>query len=443
MELPIAWSFLGFQDFEIWIVIIGALACSSAGLIGCFLILRRMALMGDAISHAVLPGIVIAVMITGEISSWPVLFGAGLVGVLTPYLVDSLKSTGRVYEDASIGIVFTMLFSLGVILIANMGNVHLDVECVLYGEIATAPFDTWILASGQKLGPRAVWILGGVFLLNVAFIVLFFKELKVCTFDPGLAEAMGLHPKRIHYMLLGMVALTTVAAFESVGSIIVVAMLIAPGAAAYLLTDRLGVMLLLSVGVGVLCSVLGFTMASQMGGKISIAGSMATVAGLLFGVAFLFSPRYGVLVRFWRRFRLRRRLIREHILGDLYRALEKGQDWLSENTLFGQREDDAGLQRKVANKLLHKGMILWESGKLRLTPSGQAEAGSLVRAHRLWELYLEQNLGIPADHVHRSADDIEHFLSPEIQAEIEKKLQYPDTDPHGKPIPKMMSRDES
>ncbi|TNE48650.1 MAG: iron ABC transporter [Deltaproteobacteria bacterium] len=432
--LSIASSFLGLQSYEWWVIAIGALVCISSGILGCFLILRKMALMGDAISHSVLPGIAVAAWLTGSLSSFPAILGATVVGLLTPMLIDVLRSTGRIHEDASLGLVFTILFSAGVVMIANMGNIHLDLDCVLFGEIATTPFDRWIV-SGVDLGPRAFWSLGAVLLLDIGFVVLFYKELKVSTFDPILAASMGLRPRVLHYMLLGMVALTTIAAFESVGAILVVAMLIAPGAAAYLLTDRLAIMLLLSALIGVLCAGLGYGMALAMGGKVSVAGTMSTTAGLLFAGAFLFSPRYGLVSQAWKRVQLSRRLRREHILSTLYRWEEDGGEWMEQSKMCELLQLSLRALRRSGQTLMQKGWLLWEDGRMHLTKTGRKRGQELVRAHRLWEAYLEDKLNYPPDHVHRDADEMEHFLSPELQRQLELSLDSPATDPHGKPIP--------
>ncbi len=432
--LPFAASFLGLQSYEWWVVAIGVLVCVSAALVGCFLILRKMALMGDAISHSVLPGIAVAAWLTGSLNSWAAFIGASIVGLLTPVFIDLLKSSGRIHEDASLGLVFTVLFSVGVIMIANMGNIHLDLDCVLYGEIATTPFDRWVVG-GVDLGPRPFWTLGVVLLLNISFIAVFYKELKIATFDPALAASMGMRPKLIHSMLLGMVALTTIAAFESVGAIIVVAMLIAPGAAAYLLTDRLSLMLLIAAIVGALCALLGYGMALGLGGKVSISGSMAAMAGILFASVFLFSPRYGVLIQAWKRVKLTQRLQQEHILATLYRHEEKGSSWLAQGELCDTLQLSLKQLHTAGQNLLRQGLLLWEGESLRLTPTGSDRGSELVRAHRLWETYLERKFGLPPDHLHRSADEMEHFLSPAMQEELAHSLDQPEVDPHGTPIP--------
>ena len=270
---------------DFWVILTGILAASALGLIGSFLVLRQNGMLGDAISHAVLPGLVLAFLITSSRNVVPMVIGAGLFGLLTAYLTELLSQTRRVYSDAAMGIVFTLLFAVGVIMVALFAEqVDLDQECVLYGEIAYTPWNTFVVG-GTDLGPRSVWILGGVLLANLAFILLFYKQLKISSFDPQMAVAVGIREKLWHYLLMTMVSLTVVSAFESVGAILVVAMLIIPGATAYLLTSRLHIMLMLSVLIGIICAVGGFLGASYY--DASIAGFMAVVGGLVFALVLI------------------------------------------------------------------------------------------------------------------------------------------------------------
>ena len=280
---------------DLWIIIIASLVAMGCSTVGCFLVLRRMSMLGDAISHAVLPGIVIAFMFTGSRNIVPMLLGAGALGLLTSFLTDMLTRHGKLQSDASIGVTFTWLFAIGVILISQFaGHVDLDIDCVLHGEILYAPFDT-LQVSGVNIGPRTAWTMGIVALANALFVFFGWKQLKVCAFDPGLATALGINVAAWHYALMGAVSVTTVAALESVGVILVVAMLTVPANTAYLLTDRLWVMVLLANVVGIAAAVAGYAFASAIDG--SIAGAIATVSGLLYVAAALFSPTHGVIAK--------------------------------------------------------------------------------------------------------------------------------------------------
>ena len=267
------------------VILTGILAAGSCALIGSFLVLRKNAMLGDAISHAVLPGLVIAFLITSSRNVVPMLLGAAVMGLFTAYLTETLGRTKRLYTDAALGVVFTTLFAIGVILVAVFANsVDLDQDCVLYGEIAYTPWNTLVIG-GMDLGPRPLWILGGALIADLLFIVFFFRQLVICSFDPEMAKAVGINERLWHYLLMTMVSLTVVAAFESVGAILVVAMLIVPGATAYLLTSNLKLMLVLSVLVGIIAAVGGFYGAAAL--DASIAGMMSVVAGLVFAVAMI------------------------------------------------------------------------------------------------------------------------------------------------------------
>lgn len=267
-----------------------AVACA---LPGVFLVLRRMALVSDAISHAILLGIVLAFFLTKDITSPILVAAATLTGVLTVSLVEIINRTKLVKEDTALGLVFPVLFSIGVILIARFaGNVHLDVDAVLMGELAFAPLDR-LIALNYDFGPKAFYVMSGILLLNVLFIVIFYKELKLATFDTGLAAALGFSPAILHYALVTLVSVTAVGAFDAVGSILVVALMITPPAAAYLLTERLSLMLLYSALIGMLSAVGGYWIAHLL--DASIAGSMATMTGIVFCLTLLTAPNRGII----------------------------------------------------------------------------------------------------------------------------------------------------
>lgn len=288
---------------QLEIQLIAMVVAAACALPGVFLVLRRVAMMSDAISHAILPGLVLAFFVTEDLASPLLIVAAAATGLLTVVLIEALSRTRRVKEDAAIGLVFPVLFSIGVVLIARFASdVHLDVDAVLLGELAFAPFDRATLG-GTDLGPRALWVMGPVLLLNLAFLAAFFKELKLSTFDAGLAAALGFAPGALHYALMGLVSVTAVGAFDAVGSILVVALMVGPPAAAYLLTDRLTAMLALSAGIGVACALAGYWTANLF--DTSIAGAMATAVGVAFGLAFAFAPERGLVAQARRRKRQR------------------------------------------------------------------------------------------------------------------------------------------
>ena len=281
-----------------WIALMGFLVATACGLVGNFLIVRRMALVGDAISHSVLPGLVIAFLVAQSRHSTAMFAGALVAGIFTTLVIELIHKKSRVKQDAAIGITFSSLFAVGVILVSVYASkVDLDQECVLYGEIGTIPLDApYVQIGSLVLGPPSLVRMAVVTLVVALLIVMFYKELLVSSFDPGLAFSLGINATVVHYSLMSALSVVVVSAFESVGAILVIAMLILPGATAALLSQRLPRVLLLSVLHAALSSVLGVMLALWL--ECSIAGAMVVVGGVMFVLAWVFSPSEG-LVRRW------------------------------------------------------------------------------------------------------------------------------------------------
>ena len=357
------------------VAVVTAVACA---LPGCFLVLRRTAMVSDAISHSVLLGIVLAFFVVESLTSPLLVLGAAVIGLLTVVLVELLKSTGLVREDTAIGLVFPALFSLGVILVSRYaGDVHLDTDAVLLGDLAFAPLDRLIVA-GWDLGPRSLVVMAAILAVNAAAILLFWKELKLATFDASLARTLGFSPTLVHYGLMAIVSVTAVGAFNAVGSILVVALMIGPPATAYLLTDRLSTMVALSAAGGAAAAVGGYWAAHWV--DASIAGMIATAAGLEFLLAFLFAPSRGLVAIARRRARQRVRfaetMLAIHLLhheGTPEAAAESRVAHLRDSL----RWDDDFADRIVRNAARH-GLVSRDDGRLALTDRGREEAAAAL-----------------------------------------------------------------
>ena len=283
-----------------WMVLAGALCAMSCALVGNFLVLRRLSLIGDAISHAVLPGIAAAFLWTGSRSTWIAMVGAAIVGVLTVWLTEFIRRYGRVEESAAIGVVFTAMFALGLMMIARTDHVDLDPSCVLYGNLETIVLDT--VATPLGAVPQVVLELGCIFLLNSVLIVVLYKEWTLSTFDAGLAAAQGISPAFFHYLLAAMVAVTCIVAFRAVGNILVIAMLIVPPSIAYLCCSRLSNMILLSLVAAIAVALFGhiaaITIPHAFGFKsANSAAMMALVSGVLLVMAIFGSGKGGLVVQ--------------------------------------------------------------------------------------------------------------------------------------------------
>ncbi len=259
------------------IAVAAAIACS---LPGVFLLLRGVALMSDAISHAILLGIVVMFLAVQQLHSHWLLWGAAAAGMVTVWCTEKLIQTGRIKKETAIGLVFPLFFSIGVILISLYArNVHLDSDMVLLGDIAFSPFHR-LCINGWDMGPYALWQLGGVVLINLFAIALFFKELRMVAFDPEYAQVSGFSPVRMHYLIMLLASITAVAAFDIVGSIVVVALMITPAATAFLLTNQLHTMIAFSLFFGGCAALFGCIFAFLC--DVSIAGSIALMAGIFF-----------------------------------------------------------------------------------------------------------------------------------------------------------------
>jgi manganese/zinc/iron transport system permease protein len=430
------WTFL-----DSWIVMVGVLGACSCALLGNYLVLRRMSMMGDAISHAVLPGLAIAFLVSGSRESLPMLIGAILIGILTTLLIQAIDRLSGLDRGASMGVVFTTLFALGLILIKQAADhVDLDPGCVLYGAIELTPLETYSWF-GLEI-PRAAVTNGAMLMINLVFVILFFKELKITSFDPGLATTIGINANLMQYLLMTLVAATTIAAFESVGSILVIAMLIVPAAAAHLLTDRMGVMLLISLLIAALSAVLGhvgaITVPTWFGFQdTSTAGMMAFTAGLIFSLVMLFAPRYGVIVRWMHQLFLSFKIVRDDILGFLYRYHEVAQVDASPVTVNQVREAlKAGIGVNIAIwGLTRRKLIKRVAQELTLTAPGFEKGKQLIRSHRLWETYLCNQLGYCDVDIHRQAHELEHFTDAHLQKRLGRATGNPAVDPHQRKIP--------
>lgn len=366
------------SSHQLDIILLASLTAVTCALPGVFLVLRRVALMSDAISHAILLGIVLAFILTKNLSSPLLIVGATLIGVLTVTLTEMIIKTQKLKADAAIGLVFPLLFSIGVILInKSVGDVHLDADCVLFGEIAFSPFKRFVF-NGIDLGPQATWIMLCALALNTLFITLFYKELKIATFDTGLAAALGFMPAIIHYALMSIVSITAVAAFESVGSILVVALMITPPAAAYLLTERLSRMIMISALIGMLSAISGYGLAYIL--DASIAGSMATMSGVIFFLVLIFAPERGLLAKFilrkWTKWEFAEETLAIHLLQAEMAHAENSEHvvgHMHEHMLWTKDYSSEVIAQAITDGLIQK-----KGEELQLTALGRAKAKNTI-----------------------------------------------------------------
>lgn len=366
-----------FDNIPLMIMLVGMLVGIASSLVGTFLVLRGSSMLSDAIGHSIVFGIVIVWLLTHQQSGPLQIIGAALTGILTVFLTELLVSTQRVKKDAAIGLVFPVLFSIGVLLLNFYArDVHIDTHTVLLGEIGFVWLDT-VTLGGYRV-PVSLLSIGGMTLLNGLFVLLFYKELKLAIFDTALAKALGFMPGVLFYALLMLTSGTAVAAFDAVGAVLFVAFVIVPPSAAYLLTNRLWLMLIYGMLISILSSVSGYYLAVAW--DVSIGGMMAVMTGIFLLLAFLTGPHYGLLAQVARR-RGQRHLNENRTLAVHLYNHESGPDQAVENVTQALRDHlhwDAAKARRVVQRSRDQGHITQDGEWLHLTPAGRAIAREIL-----------------------------------------------------------------
>jgi manganese/zinc/iron transport system permease protein len=432
------------------VMLVGAAAAVACALPGIFLVVRGMGLMGDAISHAILPGIAIGFLLSGSRDSVWMFLGAAIAGVAAAMLTQLLHRVGRVERGAAMGTVFTIFFSVGLVLMVQTADsVDIDPHCVLYGAIELVPLDTVTVGLGSVIDPivlpQAMMPILIVLGISVVFIGLLWKELRIASFDPALARTLGFHSDVLLQLIMVLTAATCVACFEAVGSVMTVTFIVAPAATALLLSRKLIVVAMLSVVLAIGAAVIGHIGAIYVPGwffgegiDTSSSGMMAVAAAALFGAAVLFSPHRGVLSRRVAMRRLATTIAREDALGLLYRLLERKESTADSDVrglLSGDVRIGANRVQRVLGVLKQRSLATCRGGVWALTPSGHTQAAGLVRAHRLWETYLSTRSQVPLSHLHTAAERLEHVTDAKLAGALELEVGGVTLDPHGRDIP--------
>ena len=423
--------FFSLQDPAVRYALMGSVLLGiSCGLLGSFIVVRKMALFGDTLSHAVLPGVALGFMWNMSKDPLAIFIGATLAGLAGGALVTLIGQTTRLKEDTALGLVLASFFAVGICLLTRIQKISTGNKGGL---------DDFLFGQAAAMGKDDVTLMLVVTLLAVLAITFFYKELLVTSFDNAFAGAVGLPVSLIHYALMLLLAFSVVIALQAVGVVLVSAMLITPAAAAYLLTDRMHVMLLLASIFGVVAGAAG-AFFSFLGNNLPTGPLMVMGASLVFVLAFLFGPRHGVVSRWWRQSSRSARVQRENTLKAVYHVLESRSfdgEGVSLRELAERRRETIEDVRRQTQQLRKHGMAtLHEDDEaVHLTPDGWQRACEIVRNHRLWELYLTNEARIAPDHVHDDAEIIEHVLGEETVRQLERALNHAKEDPHGRPIP--------
>jgi len=392
------------------------------GLLGCFIVLRNMSLIGDALSHSILPGIVVAFMLFGY-STTAFFIGSVIAGLIAAFLITLLQNYIRVKNDAAIGIIFTFMFSMGVIGISWLSNsegVHLDLKDFLFGNVLAVETEELVISA----------IMSAVVII---LMITMYRGLFTTSFQADIAATLGFSSHKIHYVMMFMLSLVVVASIRSVGVILVVAMLITPASAALLISDRLPKVLVSSSLIGMISAFSGLLISIVL--DTPPGPSMAVVTTFFYLLVVLFAPTRG-LIPVWRS---RQKQEMRVVIEDILKRLGSGKN--GETMTLEELKSRLGHSSKVLQKWLQKmkklGLIDQNQTEIVLTESGRLRANQLVRAHRLWETFLVEELGLAPDQIHEDAERVEHHLSDEEINEVDDSLGFPEKDPHGSPIPRI------
>lgn len=426
-------TFFAFEHITLIYGAIGAvLLGTSCGLLGCFVVLRKMSLLGDSIGHAVLPGICVAFLITQTKSAPTIFLGAVVAGVLATLFISGVTRFSRIKPDTAIGLALSGFFGLGIVLLTR-------IQRMSFGD--QSGLDKYMFGDAAAIGVDDLRLMAVVTIAAILAMIIFYRQLLVTAFDETFAATIGIPIRLVQLVLMTLLALAIVTALQAVGVVLVSAMLITPAATAYLLTDRLPWMLVLAAVIGSLSGFFGLFISFLLNG-IPTGPCMVLTAASLFTLAFLFSPTHGALIRVVRRVRRSRRVQRENLLKTILALLNNGDasKALPLSAIAEARAESIAYVGRIARSLRSAGMGTLNPQGLTLTPAGLDRAAQLVRNHRLWELYLTQEASIAPDHVHRDAEEIEHVLGEELVNKLRDMLDHPDRDPHGRKIPQ--SRDE-
>jgi manganese/zinc/iron transport system permease protein len=422
-------DFFSFTDPNVRYVTAGSIIlAATASIVGCFSFLQKKSLSGDAVAHAVLPGVCLAFMIAGTKNPVFILFGAFITGWVSMLLIDYLPSKSKIKEDTAIGLILSVMFGIGIVLLTTIQQ---------SGNAAQSGLDHFLFGKAASMMPEDVITFGIVAVLILSITLLYFKSFTVVIFDASFAQSIGYPVRFIRFLLTSLTVLAVVVGIQAVGVVLMAALLITPAAAARYWTDDLKRMIGLAASFGALSGLFGAFISYT-------APSMPTgpwIVMVLSGIAFLsffFAPGKGLVIRALEQRQIRKKIDSENILKVFYQLGEAQEDFgrLQSIPSLGERRFFRGTTLEKGLKTLTRmGDLKKSENRWQLTLQGKEKAQRLVKLHRLWEVYLTKYLRIAPDHVHEDAETIEHLLTPELEQQLEQLLEFPARDPHQSEIP--------
>lgn len=422
-------EFFGMGDPNIRYVVFGSviLAVSSA-VVGTFTFLKKRALTGDAVAHSVLPGVCLAFILSGSKNPFALIIGAFITGWLSLLFIDLVTKKSKIKEDTAIGLTLSVFFGIGILLLTAIQRT---------GNVSQSGLDHFLFGKAASLVGEDLMVFSITGILLILTIVAFYKELKVISFDPNFSTSSGVPVKALDLLLTSLTVLAVVIGIQAVGVVLMAAMLITPAAAAKYWTDKLLSMVLLAALFGAISGVSG-AFISYVAPSMPTGPWIVVIISMIAIFSFFLAPKKGIISKELQQKRNKDKILEDNILKLFYHLSEKNDDFFANRTLSEMMEKrkmdqiqlKRGLKRLISYRYLQKDGENW-----KLTEVGRAKGKRIVKLHRLWEVYLTNQLQIAPDHVHEDAETIEHIITPEIEAELEKLLKYPEMDPHKERIP--------
>lgn len=419
--------FFTFQDPSItWVVLGITLLGIGSAYVGTFSFLDKKALLGDAISHAVLPGICLGFILAGEKNPVYIVTGAFLSGALATFLSSWLKKNTKLSEDTIIATILSVFFGIGIVMLTALQK---------SGNPEIAGLNSFIFGNAIGISETDLMIYGGLSLTIIAVLTLLLKEFRLMVFDPNYGKAIGFPMEAIRFLFNVLMILAVVIGIQAIGVVLMAALLITPGAAARFWTDRLNPLLILAACFSIISGILG-TYISFVLPQMPTGPWVVVFLSLIALLSFMFSPKSGIIFRYFSRKSYLRKTHRDHLMKALYKAKEENKNGLTIDEIYELYPYQKAQIDQSIKDLLQEGFISKNQSLVKLTTQGISDAMRIVRLHRLWELYLNEYMNIAPDHVHESAEQMEHLLTPELEAMLEKRLNFPTLDPHQETIPR-------
>lgn len=419
--------FFTFQDASIAFIVIGiTLLGIGSAYVGTFSFLDKKALLGDAISHAVLPGICLGFILAGEKNPIYIVGGAFVSGAIATFLSSWLKENTKLSEDTIIASILSVFFGFGIVLLTVIQK---------SGNPEMAGLNQFIFGNAIGILEEDLWIYGGLAVFIILVLSLFLKEFSLLVFNAEYGKAIGYPMGSIRLLFNVLMILSVVIGIQAIGVVLMAALLITPGAAARFWTDRLAILLVLAGIFAVISGIIG-TYISYVIPQMPTGPWVVVSLSVLALISFLFAPKRGLLYRNFARKNYLKKTQNEHILKSLYKASEEGKEGLLIEEIYMLYPEQKKQSLRSIKSLENDSQLFINHNFIKLTEQGRTEAKRVVRLHRLWESYLNEYMNIAPDHVHDSAEKLEHLLTPELEELLESRLNYPKLDPHQENIPR-------